>query len=486
MSTSPSSDENEQRLEQIVAYLDGELSSDASAHVEQQLAADEDFRQELQSIDRAWNALDQLPSTVVDDKFLQTTMELVVNSAKREIVEKTQALPVLKRNRRTSKVLLAIAATLIGVLVVRLVGSQQNRQLLADLPVIYQLDVYSQVEQVEYLRMLDKAVKEDWPLIGEELTKQQAQLQLVSDSKTRKQWLKDISDDQRVTLQANFNRFQGLPANEQQRLRTLHQEIESVDDSQQLKQTAIQYQHWLISLPASEQYALQEQPAPQRARQVSHMVVEQQKDEALNLTSSELKHFWDTLKPKLQEVFKKFAEGGWSPRKDRQFKDLSRMPEIFFTRVYEQLKPHILKALPEDARNQFIQLSPGEKREQLHGWIRQANRPPGAALQVDLEEFFLEELDPAEKERLLALPHDQMQQELERRFRGASSSFGRRGSPENGRRPGRFEHGSPPHPPEGIRGGHRGDRGFSGRRPPGEGGRPGPPPPRRSDRSERP
>ena len=56
----PSSDDHLQHLEEIVAYLDGELSAEESARVEQRLASDESYRQQLQSIERAWLALDQL------------------------------------------------------------------------------------------------------------------------------------------------------------------------------------------------------------------------------------------------------------------------------------------------------------------------------------------------------------------------------------------------------------------------------------------
>ena len=54
---SSSDDDKSQQLEEIVAYLDGELSPQESAQVERRLASDETYRQKLQSMERAWAAL---------------------------------------------------------------------------------------------------------------------------------------------------------------------------------------------------------------------------------------------------------------------------------------------------------------------------------------------------------------------------------------------------------------------------------------------
>src|SRR5262245_30531312 len=95
----PSHDSAEQQLEEIVAYLDGELSGDESARVERRLASDEDYRQQLQSVERAWTALDDLPMATVDDRFSRTTLGMVVEAAAEELRAKTRALPIARRRR---------------------------------------------------------------------------------------------------------------------------------------------------------------------------------------------------------------------------------------------------------------------------------------------------------------------------------------------------------------------------------------------------
>src|SRR5215207_4761082 len=152
---SPSND-NLQRLEEIVAYLDGELSPEESARVEQRMASDESYRRQLQSIERAWLALDQLPQEYVDDRFSRTTMEMAVKAAATEVQERTMALPVVQRRRWLSTVLAACAAAALGFLVFRLAWQGSDRVLLADLPVVDNVDVYTQFDSPVFIRSLQE------------------------------------------------------------------------------------------------------------------------------------------------------------------------------------------------------------------------------------------------------------------------------------------------------------------------------------------
>ncbi len=456
MSQSPSPDGNSERLEQIVAYLDGELSPADSARVEQQLAADEGFREELQSIDRAWVALDELPSTRADDSFLQTTMEIVVDSARREAAEKTQALPMQRRKRRLATILFGVSAILLGMLAFRLTWSNPNRLLLNDLPVIYQLDIYSQFEQVNFLRMLHQGIGDQgWPLPKEDIENQELQLQLILSTENRRKWLSQMSNHEQVTLRANFNRFRGLPPAEQVRMRSLHREIDATEDSKELRGTLVRYEQWLNHLPASEQYSLREQPAAARAHRVVRMVHEKRKADALQLTPKQLQQFWHKMHSRLGVLERELVVDLTDGERER-YQNLNGDPrrKYFFLmsiatpkQIKEHLLPAVLETLPREARIQFERLPTMRKREQLAGWWRQAqmlrqnhwqepgrNRS-GGALEKELEAFFVEELGPGDKERLLALPNDQMQRQLERMYRGVPSSRGRGGFPERDHRP---------------------------------------------------
>ena len=77
--TEPTSAEFESTPDEIEmsAYLDGELAASDAQRVEQKMADDEQYRQQLHSMQRAWDMLDELPTADVDDSFAQTTVEMI-------------------------------------------------------------------------------------------------------------------------------------------------------------------------------------------------------------------------------------------------------------------------------------------------------------------------------------------------------------------------------------------------------------------------
>ena len=130
----------------------------------------------------------------------------------------------------------------------------------------------------------------------------------------------------------------------------------------------------------------------------------------------------------------------------------------------------VADALPDEMQEPYQQLAFWEKAELMRSWLWQARsqaasdrRPgskwrPGEIAEQEFADFFVEELEPEEKERLLALPRDIMQQQLERMMLGKMRKGDRRGPP--GR--------DGPHPPPPHRR-PRGAPGFDGehpRRPP--------------------
>lgn len=62
------------QLTEIVAYLDGELSDEASSRIEHRLASDSPLRTYAESLDRTWQLLGELEETEVSGEFTQRTM----------------------------------------------------------------------------------------------------------------------------------------------------------------------------------------------------------------------------------------------------------------------------------------------------------------------------------------------------------------------------------------------------------------------------
>ncbi len=142
----------------LVAYLDGELDADSARRIDELLAGDSQVRQKLQQLDRAWQLLDELNATPVQDGFTQSTLEMVTSAA---IVEVDQTAAEAPRRRRRRWALLVgcllvagLAGFLGGALAVR--AHDPNRELLKDLPVLENLDQYAIVPDADFLRKLQQ------------------------------------------------------------------------------------------------------------------------------------------------------------------------------------------------------------------------------------------------------------------------------------------------------------------------------------------
>lgn len=472
-------DDARRRLEEIVAYLDGEMSPGERAAVEQQLARDESFRQEMQRIERAWNALDELPRTTLDDRFSRTTMEMVVTEAAAEVDAKTLALPVMRRKRQWSTVLIAAAAALLGFLAVRIVRDAPNRKLIADLPAVVNVDRYQQFQSVEFLRQLHQRYGPQLrtaTLSGAEVDEEAAGLFEIVRTGDRRGWLSGLDDQQRSALNSQYEQFLALTPEQQQRIRDLHRDVVAAeDDPTDLFATMIAYRRWLAQLPASRQFELRQMPADERLNQIGRDLHWRAVNEALELSDKELRDF--------DRAFREAIEQTFGAR--------SRAPQVFFGRGRGDGPPPedmlrvmaaIKASLPQRTQDAFEGLSLSEKRRQLLAWRRQAQALQRDVSRQELEEFFAEELDEQRRAELLTLPADQFEGRLRQLYLGRPGWDGPwgggRGLGIDGADVPDFEpplpgNDGPPPPGGGFGRGPRDGRGQRGGRGPGG---PGPPP----------
>jgi hypothetical protein len=461
------SQRNDEQLEEIVAYLDGELPPDECARVERRLASDEDFRQQLQSVERAWSALDELPLPTVDDKFSRTTMTMAVQAAAEEVQAKTTALPVLERRRRLSTALTAVAAVALGFLAVRLAWHDPNAALVADLPVIDNLDIYAQVRDAGFLRSLRGEITDQFEeLAGEssDLSVRLKRFQTVATSDQRDAWLRALSPAERTNLRAKANRFRDLPPEEQDRLRKLHAEV-AAPDADDLRQTLLIYQQWLRGLPPDRQFELRSMGAPDRVDTIRQWAAEMRDDSLFALSEAELRSLFQSVREPLADIRRvvtrnvefggnraKQGRGDRAGERDRgddrnrdgdrsdgRDRDRGR-PGNFFSQPFMQYRREltnrldpapgdsrefyqaVLAALPERTRDPFEQLSRRDKVERFLTWMRQYSASMGDISQQDLERFFAEELDARTQAELLRLPPGEMEQALKWRYRRQPNS----------------------------------------------------------------
>lgn len=152
----PDHDSPQQELhDELTAYLDGELDADGARRVEERLARDAAYRGELHKLERTWSLLDRLPRASVDEKFSKSTIEMVAVSASQEAEAIARELPRRRRRQRIVGAVSMAAALVVGFVIGIQLWPDPNEQLLEDFPVLENLDLYYQVDDVEFLRSLD-------------------------------------------------------------------------------------------------------------------------------------------------------------------------------------------------------------------------------------------------------------------------------------------------------------------------------------------
>jgi hypothetical protein len=98
-----------------------------------------------------WDLLDHLPRATVDDAFAHTTLAMVAMKAEEQLDARARSSDA---GVRLLGGLVLLAAVAFGFRWGRVLSPSPNERLLGDLPVIQQLDLYRQVDDVAFVRRL--------------------------------------------------------------------------------------------------------------------------------------------------------------------------------------------------------------------------------------------------------------------------------------------------------------------------------------------
>ena len=140
--------------EDLVAYLDGELSEESTRHIEELLRTSPDVREEVQRLERAWDLLGELPKSEADESFTQTTVEIAAVQAQQDLAAGRAARP-RKRQRQWMLVGLMLGvAGFLGVVATQWIWPEPDEALLRDIPVLEYLDEFNQADNIQFLRKL--------------------------------------------------------------------------------------------------------------------------------------------------------------------------------------------------------------------------------------------------------------------------------------------------------------------------------------------
>ena len=144
----------EETFADLVAYLDGELAAEEVTEVEQRLARDDAYRDRLRQLQHSWDLLESLPRTSINDDFTRSTVELVALSIGAQVEQRRgQSWWVQRMRWGVAGIIVAVFA-LGGFCVAYERLTRDQRQLLRDLPVIERVDLYREVNSIEFLEKL--------------------------------------------------------------------------------------------------------------------------------------------------------------------------------------------------------------------------------------------------------------------------------------------------------------------------------------------
>ena len=237
--------------ELLVAYLDGELDTEARNDVEQRLLSSESLRERLQQLQAGWDWLDQLPSPAPSEKLVESTLELVVAD-----IAKHAPSTSSKRSWRLPAMVLAacFGAGAIGFAAVDQRRKAYDRQQLEDLALVENLQAYQYGGNHELMREL--MANQSWRRMI--TTMQEFGNLRVSASTTieaaempdRAQVVRELPFGARAQLESRWDVFERLDAESVKEIREIAAATKIQPDSEMLLETMASYAAWLELLPS--------------------------------------------------------------------------------------------------------------------------------------------------------------------------------------------------------------------------------------------
>ncbi|WDQ15728.1 anti-sigma factor family protein [Rhodopirellula sp. P2] len=272
--------------EQLVAYLDGELSGKERAELEDRLVSEESLRLRLQGLQRGWDMLDVLPTPVVDEHSVQTTLEMVVRDLTRASmgieavgagngVSGSGTLP-RRRMKKWTRRLLAFGA--LALVVSSLISwrwqavSYQNQ--IADLPIAIDHQAYSSTDDLELVR--DLAESPLWFALASRSATQDLESLVDQHGGTDEllEAVAELDEEQRATAYRRWDTFNNLSPQARSITRERAKQVAEAEDSQQLLTTLRAYSRWKEQLSRDTLASIENQTGELRERAIDEGVHE--------------------------------------------------------------------------------------------------------------------------------------------------------------------------------------------------------------------
>jgi hypothetical protein len=237
-------------LQQLTAYLDGELDADEIRIVEKRLASEAKYRGLMQQLQKTWDVLDILPAPAASSSFTQSTMKLVVGDAKK--LSRRQSRHASTWPLRILALILLPSIAVAGTwFASRYVQSAPNEEFFRDLPVISIVNALNCDQRLSIGFLEQLAAEGD---IFDNTRQPGSQLQRVVYSGTIEEMRAEIalaSQSEKNRLSVNRDKYQTLDQPTKDRIKQIQTDLAEHSQSQKLMDVLSQYYVWLKSLGES-------------------------------------------------------------------------------------------------------------------------------------------------------------------------------------------------------------------------------------------
>lgn len=155
--------------ENLVAYLDGELTDEAAANVEKTLAEEVSARQQVEQLTRTWELLDLLPESRASDGFTEKTLTAIrtkvaisttteeASDDQDDVIPRRARERAIRIGRRTAGFFVLMFIAAIGFNSTFQKGAEPIDELLKELPLVERLDEYQEAGDNEFLKTLHQS-----------------------------------------------------------------------------------------------------------------------------------------------------------------------------------------------------------------------------------------------------------------------------------------------------------------------------------------
>jgi len=268
--------------ELLVAYLDGELDGEMRATVEQRLLDDDTLRSRLQSLQRGWDWLDELPEVVTSEKLVESTLELVVADLADPRQDASQSW--MSGARLPLMILLgSLLSAAVAWASISIARQRIYNQQLRDLAIAENLDAYLTGSNLKLIRELSSNTAWDEMVasanaIGFFQVDQPSSIASVPRHQ-REAAIAEMPLGGRTNLGTRWDRFVRLAPEDRERVQQTAAEIAVQPDPEELLKTMRIYAVWRETLPRNLRTQLESDEMTVRRKAI---------DKAIEFTKTEV------------------------------------------------------------------------------------------------------------------------------------------------------------------------------------------------------